>query len=437
MKYYSTNNKNVTVSLKEAVLTGMPKDKGLFMPMELKKLDDNLIQKMSSMSFQDISKKVCKNIIDDIDETVLDRIIDEAINFDAPLIKINDKISTLELFHGPTLAFKDFGARFMSRLMSYFVKDSHRKLNIVVATSGDTGSAVANGFLGVDNINVLVLYPSGKVSKIQEKQIATLGENITALEVDGTFDDCQKMVKAALIDDDILDNLKITSANSINISRLIPQIFYFFQMVAQLDYQPSDKIAVCVPSGNFGNLTAGLMGKQMGLPISQFIAATNINDVVPEYLASSIFSPRPSKTTISNAMDVGDPSNFMRILDIYDNDYNMITQEIKGFSYTDDETRQKMRQVYEDFGYICDPHGAVGYLGLETFLEQHPEFNKGVFCETAHPAKFKDTVVDAIDQKVKLPERLTKFMARDNVSVKISTDFQELKELMLSGGQYR
>ncbi len=437
MKYYSTNNKNLTVSLKEAVLTGMPKDKGLFMPMELKKLDEDFIRNMSSISFQDISKEVCKNIIDDIDETVLDRIIDEAINFDAPVVKINDKISTLELFHGPTLAFKDFGARFMSRLMSYFVKDSHRKLNIVVATSGDTGSAVANGFLGVDNINVLVLYPSGKVSKIQEKQIATLGENITALEVDGTFDDCQKMVKAALIDDDILDNLKITSANSINISRLIPQIFYYFQMVAQLDYQPSDKIAVCIPSGNFGNLTAGLMGKEMGLPVSQFIAATNINDVVPEYLASSIFSPRPSKTTISNAMDVGDPSNFARILDIFDNDYNLIKQVIKGFAFTDEETRQKMREVHHETGYVCDPHGAVGFLGLEAFLEKNPEFNKGVFFETAHPAKFKKIVDDAIDQKVRVPERLAKFMARDKVSVKISTDFQELKELMLSGGQYR
>jgi len=437
MKYYSTNNKKLRVSLREAVLTGMPRDKGLFMPTELKKLDDDFNQKMSSMSFQDICKKVCKNIIDDIDETVLDSIIEAAINFDAPVVKINDKISTLELFHGPTLAFKDFGARFMSRLMSYFVKESNRKLNIVVATSGDTGSAVANGFLGVDNINVLVLYPSGKVSKIQEKQIATLGENITALEVDGTFDDCQKMVKAALIDDDILNNLKITSANSINIARLIPQIFYYFQMVAQLDYQPTDKIAVCVPSGNFGNLTAGLMGKQMGLPISQFIAATNINDVVPEYLASSIFSPRPSKTTISNAMDVGDPSNFARILDIYNNDYTMIQKEIKGFAFADKETRQKMRQTYEESGYICDPHGAVGYLGLEAFLEQNPEFNKAVFCETAHPAKFRDIVEDAIDQKVQVPERLATFMTRNKISVKISKDFQALKDLMLSGEQYR
>ncbi|NPE27350.1 threonine synthase [Methanococcoides sp. SA1] len=437
MKFHSTNNKNNKVSLREAVLTGMPKDKGLFMPEEIKKLDDNFFQNLSSMSFQEMSKVIAKNIIDEIDEKVIDNIVDEAINFDAPVVTINNRISTLELFHGPTLAFKDFGARFMSRLMSYFVKDSNHKLNIVVATSGDTGSAVANGFLGIPNINVLVLYPFGKVSKIQEKQIATLGENITSLEVDGTFDDCQKMVKASLIDEDILNNLKITSANSINISRLIPQIFYYFRMFAQLEYKTNDKLAVCVPSGNFGNLTAGLMGKKMGLPIDQFIAATNINDVVPEYLKSSIFTPRPSAATISNAMDVGNPSNFARILDIYGNNYKTISEEIKGYAFSDAETRKKMEEVYTDSNYICDPHGAVGYLGLEKFMNQNPDFTKGVFFETAHPTKFKDVVDETIKQDVEIPARLAKFMDRKKLSIKITKDFQDLKDLMLGDEKYR
>lgn len=437
MKFYSTNNKNFQVSLKEAVLTGMPRDKGLFMPEELRKFDTEFFQNLSSMSFVEMSKAICKKIIDDVDDKIIDSIIEEAINFDAPIVKINDKISTLELFHGPTLAFKDFGARFMSRLMSYFVKDSDKKLNIVVATSGDTGSAVANGFLGVENINVLVLYPSGKVSKIQEKQIATLGENITALEVDGTFDDCQKMVKAALIDENILKNLQITSANSINISRLIPQIFYYFRMFAQLDWQSDDKIAVCVPSGNFGNLTAGLIGKKMGLPIDKFIAATNINDVVPEYLETSIFTPRPSVATISNAMDVGNPSNFARILDLYDNDYNEINNEIAGYKYSDAETREKMKQTYVESAYVCDPHGAVGQLGLGQFMQENPEYTKGVFFETAHPAKFKDIVDETIEQDVEIPPRLAKFLARDNRSIKISKDFDDLKNLMLNDKKYR
>ena len=437
MKFYSTNNKDFQVSLREAVLTGMPKDKGLFMPMELKKFDAEFFANLPNMTFAEMSKAICKNIIDDMDEKVLDAIVDEAINFEAPVVKITDKISTLELFHGPTLAFKDFGARFMSRLMSYFVKDSNKKLNIVVATSGDTGSAVANGFLGVKNINVLVLYPSGKVSKIQEKQIATLGENITALEVDGTFDDCQKMVKAALIDEDILQNLQITSANSINISRLIPQIFYYFRMFAQMDYQPNDKIAVCVPSGNFGNLTAGLIGKKMGLPIDKFVAATNINDVVPEYLETSIFTPRPSMATISNAMDVGNPSNFARILDLYNNDYDTINAEISGYKFTDTETREKMKQTFAETGYVCDPHGAVGYLGLEKFMQENPEFTKGVFFETAHPAKFKDVVDDTISKPVEIPERLAKFLDKDNQSIKISKDFNDLKNLMLTNEKYR
>lgn len=437
MKYYSTNNKNFQVSLREAVLTGMPKDKGLFMPVEIKQLSDEFFKDLSHLSFVEMSKIICKNIIDDIDEHVLDNIIEEAINFDAPAVKIDDKISTLELFHGPTLAFKDFGARFMSRLMSYFVKDSDKKLNIVVATSGDTGSAVANGFLGIENINVLVLYPSGKVSKIQEKQIATLGENITAIEVDGTFDDCQKMVKAALVDEDILSNLQITSANSINISRLIPQIFYYFRMFSQLDYHANDKIAVCVPSGNFGNLTAGLIGKKMGLPVSQFIAATNINDVVPEYLESSIFSPRPSMATISNAMDVGNPSNFARILDLYNNDYEKIKSTIAGYKFTDSETREMMKRVYNDSQYVCDPHGAVGYLGLEKFMIENPKFTKGVFFETAHPAKFKDVVDEAIGKDVDIPARLAKFLDREKLSVKISKDFADLKNLMLTDKKYR
>lgn len=437
MKYYSTNNINLRVNLKEAVLTGMPLDNGLFMPVEIKPFNAEFIKNLPQMSFEEMSLTVCKKIIDDLDDNILAGIIEEAINFDAPVVHLNDKISTLELFHGPTLAFKDFGARFMSRLMSYFVKDSQQKLNIVVATSGDTGSAVANGFLNVENINVLVLYPSGKVSEIQEKQIATLGQNITALEVDGTFDDCQKMVKSALVDQDILNQLKITSANSINISRLIPQIFYYFRLFAQLNHQKNDKIAVCVPSGNFGNLTAGLMAKKMGLPIDKFIAATNINDVVPEYLATSLFTPRPSKTTISNAMDVGNPSNFARILDLYHHNYQTIKQEISGYKFTDSETRKKMTEVYENTQYICDPHGAVGYLGLEQFLKEKQEYNKGIFFETAHPAKFKNIVEEAINKKIEIPDRLAKFLTREKKSLKISNQFSQLKEFMLTKDTYR
>ncbi len=431
MNYYSTNNNKLQSSLKKAVLTGMPADKGLYMPMKIKSLAREVLENLSAYSFQEISKIVCKQLIDDVDESVLDDIIDEAITFDAPLISLTDTIATLELFHGPTLAFKDFGARFMSRLMSYFMQSSGEKLTIVVATSGDTGSAVANGFYEVDNIKVVVLYPSGKVSSIQEKQIATLGKNIIAVEVAGTFDDCQQMVKQALVDDQLQAKINITSANSINISRLIPQVFYYFHLYAQLDKSEGGKIAVAVPSGNLGNLTAGLMAQKMGLPIDQFIAATNINDVVPEYLETGQFAPRPSVATISNAMDVGNPSNFARILELYDNDYERIHQLIKGYAFTDDQTREKIKQVFADTGYICDPHGAVGYSGLAAFLAKHPDFSKGIFLETAHPAKFNTIVENELNQPIEIPKRLSHYLEKEKTSVKLNNDYRKLQQLIL------
>jgi len=438
VKYYSTADHLNRVSLKTAVLEGMPADGGLYMPEKLPKLPDNFFNTLPDMDFQTLSFEVANILIgEDVPEAILRNIIAEALNFETPLVDIENNIKTLELFHGPTLAFKDVGARFMSRLMAYFIQNDDRKLNILVATSGDTGSAVANGFYKIPGINVIVLYPAGKISLIQEKQIATLGKNVTALKVNGTFDDCQRLVKAALVDMDVQESLMLSSANSINISRLIPQTFYYFNAFRQLPDFQSKKIAVCVPSGNFGNLTAGLMAKKMGLPVHCFVAATNINRIVPDYLETGIFSPKTSIQTISNAMDVGNPSNFTRILDLYGTSWTDIRREIWGAYFSDDQTRTAIADVYENSGYILDPHGAVGYLGLKKYLAQHQEVDGGIFFETAHPAKFKDIVEPVIGASVDIPERLAKFLQRKVLSQTISAQYKEFKAFLLTNPNFR
>ncbi|HMA62173.1 MAG TPA: threonine synthase [bacterium] len=431
MKFYSTQDKSLRATLKEAVITGMPADGGLYMPLSIPKLSEAFIQSLEGKGLQEIGFEIARLFIDNINENELHNIINSALNFDTPLININDHIHTLETFHGPTLAFKDIGARFMARLMSYLIRGEDRKLNIIVATSGDTGSAVANGFYKVPGIRVFVLYPCGKISKIQEKQIATLGENITAIEVKGNFDDCQELVKTALGDQKLNQKIELTTANSINIARLLPQIFYYFRAFAQLENFMDSDIIVSVPCGNFGNLTAGLFAQRMGLPVQKFIAATNINKVVPEYLQSGQYQPRESIATISNAMDVGDPSNFARILDFYDNDREAILEDISGASYNDTETRQTIKKVLSRWGYICDPHGAVGFRALEEYLMQVDPGASGIFLETAHPAKFKDVVEEEIGIEVSVPERLAKFLKREKLSLKIEKDYQKVKDILL------
>ena len=432
MKFYSTKNRSNLVSLREAVLKGMPEDNGLFMPRSVPELPGGFFDNISSMGFQEISLQIANAFFgENLPAEDLEQIVTEAVNFDAPLVQVHDNIYSLELYHGPTLAFKDFGARFMARMTAHFVKNSARELNILVATSGDTGSAVASGFYDVPGINVIILYPSGKISEIQEKQIATLDKNITALEIDGVFDDCQKLVKQAFLDTELCSQIELSSANSINVARLIPQSFYYFYACAQLQADSQADMVISVPSGNFGNLTAGLIARRMGLPVEQYIASTNINDVVPEYLGSGLFNPRPSKQTISNAMDVGNPSNFDRILDLYDSDYDKILQDVSGSAYTDDQTRQMISRLEEETGYILDPHGAVGYMGLKHYLTEHRDTANGIFIETAHPAKFIDVVGPLVKNAPQIPERLGRFLDREKRSVKLKNDYAEFKSFLL------
>lgn len=429
MNYYSTNNKSHRVSLREAVIQGLAPDNGLYMPESIPVLPASFFESLSQLPFQEIGFQVAKNLIgEDIPTNELKRIVDHTIQFDAPLVEIEENVFSLELFHGPTLAFKDFGARFLSGLLGYFANQQDKEITILVATSGDTGSAVANGFLNVPGTKVIVLYPSGKVSDIQEKQFTTLGGNITALEIDGTFDDCQRLVKQAFMDEDLKRRLFLTSANSINIARLIPQSFYYFHAVAQLKGKQNE-IVFSVPSGNFGNLTAGLFAKRMGLPIHKFVAATNENDIVPAYLKTKIFSPRPSVQTISNAMDVGNPSNFARMLDLYQNEFENLSNDVVGCHYSDEQTSNAMEEVFKNKNYVLDPHGAVGYLGLNEYLKSHP-YAVGVFLETAHPAKFKEVVESSINRLIKMPERLNSFFLREKQSKRMSRSFDELKEFL-------
>jgi threonine synthase len=431
VKFYSTNNKQHKVSLKDAVIRGLAPDNGLYMPERLSSMPKGFFDSMPNLTFQEIGFEVANHLVgEDVDKASLQRIVNHTIAFDAPLVEVEKNVFSLELFHGPTMAFKDFGARFMSQLLGYFVKQENREVTVLVATSGDTGSAVANGFFDVPGVKVIVLYPSGKVSDIQERQFTTLGKNITALEVDGTFDDCQRLVKSAFLDTDLKSKLFLTSANSINISRLIPQSFYYFYAWSRIKNEDKDKVVFSVPSGNFGNLTAGLIAQRMGLPIYHFVVSTNANDVVPKYLQTGIFNSISSISTISNAMDVGNPSNFARMLDLFSGEYSRMTQAISGYTFTDDQTKDVMRSIHKGRQYILDPHGAVGLLGLKQYQSIQAD-STGIFLETAHPAKFKEVVEDVLKVTIDLPDQLKYFTGREKKSLAIKKDFEGFKELLL------
>ena len=432
MRYYSTNGKAPMATLHEAVVKGLAGDRGLYMPETIKTLPQSFFDNIDKLSFQEIAFTVAQAFFgEDVNEEDLRKIVYDTLSFDCPVARVADNIYSLELFHGPTLAFKDVGARFMARLLQYFIRqEGNEEVNVLVATSGDTGSAVANGFLGVDGIHVYVLYPKGKVSKIQECQFTTLGKNITAVEGDGVFDDCQALVKNAFMDEELNNHMKLTSANSINVARFLPQAFYYFNAYARMKaLGKADEMVVCVPSGNFGNITAALFGHRMGLPIKRFIAANNANDIFYNYLQTGKYEPKASRQTIANAMDVGDPSNFARIYDLYKGDHSAVTSLISGATYSDDMIRETMRQCYADNGYILDPHGACGYRALS---EQLKAGETGVFCETAHPAKFKDTVDSIIGAEVEIPERLAAFMKGEKQSVEMGKSFAEFKEYLIS-----
>lgn len=440
MKYYSTNRKAADATLEEAVVKGLASDRGLFMPREIKPLPREFYDHMEQLGFQEIAYKVADAFFgEDIPADTLKQIVYDTLSFDVPLVRVTDRIFSLELFHGPTLAFKDVGARFMARLLGYFIrKEGKKQVNVLVATSGDTGSAVANGFLGVEGIHVYVLYPKGKVSEIQEKQFTTLGQNITALEVDGTFDDCQALVKSAFMDKELNEHLLLTSANSINVARFLPQAFYYFYAYAQWKRMAGDSSLVfCVPSGNFGNITAGLFGKRMGLPAARFIAANNRNDIFFQYLQTGIYSPRPSVATIANAMDVGDPSNFARVVDLYggkgldgaSDAHAAIAADISGATYTDEQIAGTVQRIWKEYHYLLDPHGACGFRALEEGLR---DGETGIFLETAHPAKFKDTVEKIIGEPVEIPAKLQAFMQGEKQSVPMTKAFEDFKHYLLA-----
>lgn len=416
----------------EAVTKGLASDNGLFMPEKIEEFHPEFFKRIRHLSFQEISFEVAKKFFgEDIPEHILKDIVYDTLTFDCPVVKVTDKIYSLELFHGPTLAFKDVGGRFMARLLGHFLEGFNKEVNVLVATSGDTGSAVANGFLGVPGIKVYVLYPKGLVSEIQEKQFTTLGKNITALEINGTFDDCQRLVKSAFLDDDLKDSMVLTSANSINVARFLPQSFYYFNAYARLIEQGVvDDLVFSVPSGNFGNLTAGIFAKFMGLPVKRFIAANNENDIVYKYLQTGKYKPRDSVATIANAMDVGNPSNFARILELYNHSHASILDDLTGYRYSDNEIRETMKQVFDKEKYLLDPHGAVGYRALKADLK---DGETGVFLETAHPAKFTETVEDVLGKgTVRLPEKLEAFMKGKKMSIELGTEFADFKHFLLN-----
>jgi len=434
MHYYSTNDKSQSVSLQEAVIKGLAADNGLFMPERIGKFEPSFFENIQNLSFQEIAFEVAKMFFgEDIKSRKLKEIVYDTLQFDCPVVKVTDNIYSLELFHGPTLAFKDVGARFMARLLNHFLGKRKKQVNVLVATSGDTGSAVANGFLGVDGIHVYVLYPKGKVSKIQESQFTTLGKNITAIEIDGTFDDCQHLVKTAFLDAELNDKMVLTSANSINVARFLPQAFYYFNAYArlkELGELQGKEVITSVPSGNFGNLTAGLFAREMGLPVKHFIAANNANDVVFEYLETGVYNPRPSIETVANAMDVGAPSNFARVLDLYQYSHKTIAEIIKGYRYSDEEIRQVVKDVFTKYSYLCDPHGACGFQALNEFLSEN---QVGIFLETAHPAKFKETVDELVGaDNVELPDKLAAFMQGKKQSTALGKEFSLFKNFLLS-----
>lgn len=429
MQYYSLNKKAPNVSFKDTVIKGLAPDKGLYFPKKITPLPKDFFNQIDCFSNEEIAFEVIKQFVgDEIPEMALKKIVSETINFDFPIVKINDNIATLELFHGPTMAFKDVGARFMARCLAFFNKQENTtKVTVLVATSGDTGGAVASGFLGVKGVNVVILYPSGKVSNVQEKQLTTLGQNITALEVNGTFDDCQAMVKRAFLDEKVISNKNLTSANSINVARWLPQMFYFFFAYKQSKSKNRD-LVFSIPSGNYGNICAGMMAQQLGLPVKQFIASTNVNDIVTNYLKTGKYIPKLSKQTISNAMDVGNPSNFIRILEIYNNDISTLKKHLSSYSFTDNETREAMKELKQKYNYIADPHGAVGYLGLKKYLTKSNA--QGIFLETAHPVKFLDVVEPVINETIKLPTQIKEVIEKEKVSIKISK-YEELKHFLL------
>ena len=431
MNYYSTNHNAAIATLEEAVVRGLAPDRGLYMPEQIKQLPKEFFDELPELSFQELSYRVADAFFgEDIPAETLKQIVYDTLSFDAPVVNVNGAINTLELFHGPTLAFKDVGARFMARMLGYFIKrEGKEQVNVLVATSGDTGSAVANGFLGVDGIHVYVLYPKGKVSEIQEKQFTTLGKNITAIEVDGVFDDCQALVKSAFMDKELNEKHVLTSANSINVARFMPQAFYYFYAYGQLRKAGcTDDIVACVPSGNFGNITAGLIAKRMGLPIKRFVAANNRNDVFYNYIKSGVYTPMASVQTIANAMDVGAPSNFARILDMYGESHSEICKEMSAYTYSDDEIRSAIKRVNSECGYLLDPHGACGYMALEQDLK---EGETGFFLETAHPAKFKDVVEGVIGTDIEIPAKLAAFMAGEKQSIPMSSEFADFKAFLM------
>lgn len=430
MKYYSTNKQSSLTSFKEATILGQAPDRGLFFPERIPQVDKGLIEKISDFSDEEIAYRVIAPYVgSEIPEEKLRQIVSETVNFPIPLIQVNDSIFSLELFHGPTLAFKDIGARFMSRCLGYFVKDDSRKVTVLVATSGDTGGAVANGFYNVDGVEVVILYPSGKVSPVQEKQLTTLGNNIHALEVTGTFDNCQQMVKQAFADKELTQKKFLTSANSINVARWLPQQFYYFFAYKQW-LEKDSPLVISVPSGNFGNICAGILAMQSGLPVDHFIAACNVNDIVSDYLETQELKPRQAVATLSNAMDVGNPSNFVRILEIFQHQFPALKSKLSSFSVTDAETESVINEVFKKYQYTLDPHGAVGYLALQHYLTQHSNA-KGIFLETAHPVKFPEAVEQATGQKIKLPEHISEIMDREKISTVISPEYEALRNFLL------
>lgn len=434
MHLYSTNNPSSRVSFKEAVFNSMPQDNGLYMPVSIPKLDEQFLNNLDLYTLPEIAFKVAKNLIgDEIPDHDLTNIINDAINFLAPVVRLEDNVYVLELFHGPSLAFKDFGARFMSRVMAYFLKKGEKQLDVLVATSGDTGGAVALGFLGVPNTRVTILYPKGKVSEVQELQLTTNGKNIRALEVDGTFDDCQALVKQAFTDNELNKKFRLTSANSINIARLIPQTFYYFNAYAQLLKMDINKVVFSVPSGNFGNIGAGLLAWKMGLPVHHFIAATNVNDTVPEFLKTGNYKPKPSVATLSNAMDVGNPSNWVRIADLFKEDAKQLNELITGYSYNDDETLNAIKTIHEETNYIACPHTAIGWKALKDWQNKNTEANAaGIFLSTAHPCKFPDVYTENLVNKIELPDQIQELVKKDKHAVSLRKGFEGFKEYLLT-----
>lgn len=429
MNFYSLNKKAANVSFKNAVIKGIAPDRGLYFPGSISALPASFFENIEKLSTTEIAFQAIHQFVqDDLPDATLKNILEEVLDFDFPVVQIEKNVATLELFHGPTMAFKDVGARFMARCLGYFSENQNQEVTVLVATSGDTGGAVANGFLGVPGVKVVILYPKGKVSDIQERQLTTLGQNITALSVDGTFDDCQEMVKTAFLDKELLEQMQLTSANSINVARWLPQLFYFLLAYKQVKSKGKE-IVFSVPSGNFGNICAGMVAQRLGMPVKHFIASTNVNDTVPEFMRTQNYNPKPSTATISNAMDVGDPSNFIRIRHLYQDNFEALNQKLSSFAFTDEETKKAMLDIYKENNYIADPHGAVGYLGLKKYQSEHHD-TFGIFLETAHPVKFLDIVEETIGKSLEIPAQIQKVMDKEKKFIQIK-EYDELKTFLL------